>query len=582
MTATGKPSGGGSGARGRGGGAAVLDVVLFTFGSLYFSGIKLETFRGPVVRTAVNDFYMPLIESGWSVPLAFVADVCALLLSRGATFASRWKQDDVPADVRDLAADYHRMLVRMRRDPQFQRAARLAAAAASDARRYAAVSAFVRFLVMGLAELREAVPFSHRRLEVRSLRPRPDGIDDIVAVVNGARRDLQFRFVSARRALSNPVVGVVARLMRRITDYFAARPPGGLLSAEEMFVVEYAARGDGPADRLDYHMLQRLLASGDVPPPDAWPPLNTLVEDVHPTDNHNQDGRVGGYIDVNLKRASEALGEVLPSEFALRAHPPTLYHKLINEGALHYIREDVEQVEPEVRVLVYVVVDGSPAMHQAPPAVHPRLAASLTPSARARALAADVVRDLVRYVPRQDVRADVVLYRHPGHRDQFDLFRWDPARAADPYQFATDLAEAAPAFFHYRLGPGDQPPLVRLDPDPWQNSERSAPHRRHHCRHLVLVTSGRTMRGFLPTRDLRLACHESSRDSAWVLLAETSRLTVGVLQPVTPSAVAARAGDFGQLTEERARARILDAVLLKLANRRPRSDAARAPELTHG
>jgi len=574
-----------------------VDLARFTFGSLYFSGTRFETFGGPQFLRIVNDYYMRFIRAGWAAPLAFVLDVSAMLLFPGVAFANRWKQANVPQYLTELAVDYYRMLRNMRRNPLFRHVERLVSGSASRQRRDATIREFLRFLLAEFSEFREIVSFADRRLVVHNCRPTAGAIRNLFMTVGDRKMiNQQFPFVSPERILAEPLVAVLAQMMRRVTDYYSAHPLQEFVSPEELFMIDYAARSDSSVARLDYHLLCRVLAGEEIEEPEQWPPLSSLVEEVVPTESYQQDGKIGGYVDVNRKRLSESVSEVLPSEFALKDYPEALYYKMINEGLLHYIREDIERIEPELRVLFYFIVDSSQYMLQAAEGIHEGLPRGLTAWVRAKALLVDMLRDVARFFPRKNVRADVVIYlwspESPAggshYRNVFDLFEWDAEHCADRYAFVTDMAEMSPAYFHYQLHAGDQPASVRLDENPYRNFRRMCEDCRYHCRHLVLFTAAGNGAGFLPGSDPGLISHDYSRDSIWIVHPETSRRTVGIARPITVSGAAGTGalGGRGRLTEDRLRCQFLEAVLLKAAARRPRRVAmgefADVGEAEHG
>jgi hypothetical protein len=552
-----------------------LDLGDFIFGSLYFCGTRIESFRGPQLLRIINDYYMPFIRRGWGVPLGFVIDVSALLLFRGVAFTTRWKQAGLPEELTSLAVDYYKLLRQFTQHPKFQYIASLARAASTDRRRDATIKVFLRFLLTEYSEFRDVVPLKQRRLVIRDLQPTPEVIKNIV--IPGRPGRFQFRFRDPDQIMHMPIIRVLAELMRRTTDYYREHSLDEFISDEELFMIDYAARSDASVERIDYHLLHRVLSGPDVDEPERWPTLNTMVEEELPTESYTRDGRIGGYVDVNRKRSTEIAPEILPSEFALIDHPEAMLHNLMNEGLLHYIREDVERIEPELRVLFCFVVDAGRLMRHASVREGPQATRGLTPASRGKAIVFDLLRDLALYFPRENVTARVVLYlwtpqSSPTYRDDFDLFDFEPARALSRYDFATDLAGTVSPFYHYELHKADQPEFVRLDPDPYRNLETLHAEQLYHSRHLVIVSSERSCAEVLPDRELGIRGDDYGRDSLWLILADTYRSTVGIVRPDTLSASTAGPDGLagGQLTEDRLRAQFLETVLLKAAARRPR------------
>lgn len=558
--------------------AEKADLLWFVTRSLYFCGTRIENLRGPQLMKVINQYYMPIVQAGWTVPLAFVLDVSAMLLLGGVAYTDRWKDARVPAVLTKLAQDYYRMLQTMRGHPLFAYVSRLVAGASSEERRDASIQVFLRFLLAELGNLPEIVAFRSRQLTVHSMRPSADKIEGVSVTTAGGRLDnKKITFLPPDQILSEPSVSLLAQLMRSITDYYTEHSLDEFISNEERFMIDYAARSDRSMERMDYHLLHRILSGPEVPAPETWPPLSMMLEEMIPTESYQQDGQVGGYVDINRKRLAEAMSEILPSEFALYRTPQVMFHNMINEGVMHYIREDIERIEPELRVLFFFVIDTSRLMLHAPRRVHARCAPGTTAWILSKALMADIVRDLGRYFPRRNVRAETVWYLWspedtPGYRDTLDLFAMEPASYASRYAAATHLAESAPAFFYSQLHKKDQREFTSLEPGPWKSFESLGRNRTYHCRHLVLFTSPATCRPFMPPQTLDIRGDRYGRDSLWVLHNDPAQPTVGILRPdsLPVNSLEAR----GVLTEERLRSLFLEEVLAKAAARRPPTQAA--------
>jgi hypothetical protein len=553
----------------------MTDLVQFMMGSLYFCGTKIDSFRGPQLMKVINNYYMPFVRSGWTVPLAFVLDVCAMLLFGGVTYETRWKNANLPEEMVLLSKDYYKMLRKMRGNVIFQHVYRLATSV-GEARRDATIKVFLRFLLAELSQFREILPLKERDLTILDMRPGAKAIEGIRGYTPTGPLGKTFSFLDPARVLSAPIIEILAPLMRAITDYYGEHPLEEFISNEELFMIDYTARSDSSLERLDYHFLHRVLRGQDTPEPEAWPLLSTLVEEQIPTDTYQEDGRVGGYVDVNLKRLSETVSEILSCEFALVRHREVMYHKMLNEGVLHYIREDIERIEPELRVLFYFVVDTSWQMLTPPRQSHQRYAAGITPWVLSKALVADMLRDLCRYFPRQNVRADAVIYLwspkgEASLRECLDLLAWEPRDCASRFEFATRLAESVPAIFYHQLHQADQPEHGDLEADPWSNFERMCEARMYHCRHLALFTSPDTSGQFLPSSDLRVSGEARGRDSIWVVQPDLSQETVGITRPASLAGGVWDSQHAGQgmLTEERLRWQFLQTVIAKAAARRP-------------
>jgi hypothetical protein len=555
-----------------------LDLVYFTFGSLLFSGTRIDIFRGPQMLRIINECYAEFVRAGWSVPLAFVLDVSAMLLYGSITFTNRWKQTDAPPRLQELALDYYRLLRKLRREPKFQHVHRLLSGTSDPDQRIKTLRVFLRFFLAELSEFEEVVALKSRSLQVHELHPTPDSLRNISFTCEGLGRRSGFKlsFTNLHKLVRSSLVRVLSRLMRRITDYYLEHNLEEFISDEELFMIDYAARSDSAIERIDYHLLCMILSGEDLPEPETWPILNRLVEERVPTESYQQDGRIGGYIDVNRKRFAERGGEILPSEFALRNHPRLMFQKILNEGLLHYIREDIERIEPEIRVLLYCVVDTSRLMRYAARAAEGDRPGGLTPWVWSKALLLEMLRDHAIHFPRENVRVEVVVYLwapgdSPGYRFRCDLFDWDQKRCESRFDLATDVAARVPPFFHYHLADDDQPDTVRLAPDPFENFKRMCRETVYHCRHLLLFTLPESSREFMPSSDLGLVSRDYTRDSLWLIFADPTHPTVGIARPgtISEAMVGNRAVKTGMLAEEQVRLQVLETTLLKAAARRP-------------
>jgi hypothetical protein len=553
---------------------AKVNLFDFTFQSLYFCGTPLARLRGDELVTAVNQWYMPLIRSGWAVPLAFVVDVGTLLLRPGTAFQNRWKENVRP-EVKQLALDYYKTLQAIRRHPVFVSVTAMLAATREEPRRVQAVKTFLRFLLAELAALHETYSFDTREFKLKSGRPVADGVHDLVAVVGGKQQAARSLSFEAARQQGGNQFGTVFDLMRKLTDYYRDTTLGRIISEEERLMIEVAGRSPWGTSRVDYHFLQRLLATSDLADVTVHEPRPRMVQQIVPTDSYQVDGPVSGYIDINARRFSGNLAEVLPMELAMLGSRTMMYQKLLNEGPQQFIRENIECIEQELRVLFCFIIDGSQRMMRSPADLEPRLGQGMTPYLRARTLAAGMIRDLARFMPRAHVKVDFGLYvwsREAEHvyRTEFDPFAaWSPAEAGDRFQFARQLIGGCSHLFYNRVGRDADRENVVQDRDPAQYMVHRHESRSYHCRHLAIFTSTDSADGIWPETDPGLVAADHTGDTLLTLYCDVNRVSVGVDFPYDLRSAQgdARSRRIGELTEKQVRERFLEAVLLKGAGK---------------
>ncbi len=554
--------------------AEKVNLLAFTFDSLYFCGTPVESLSGPRLKAAVNEWYMPLIRAGWAVPLAFILDVSTLLLQPWMGFKNRWKEDH-PEEIRRLSRDYYQMLQKLRRQPVFAAVVELLDQTADEKRRNQAVKTFLRFFLSELGQFRDTYAFDTRDLKLEQARPAAGRIAGLVVRLAGKMMQGDVVFDDVARRQKRNEFGTIVDMMRAITRQYSQRDLSEIFSEEERLMVEIAARSPAGIARIDYRFLQELLSSRGLSDVDEIEPRPRMEEKLIPTDSYEVDGPVGGYIDVNRRRFSGGVAEILPGELALCRHPAIMFHKLLNEGALHFVRENIECIEEELRVLFCFVIDVEDRMLRAPADAHPALGAGITPYIRARAVAARLIEDVVRFFPRKKVRLDLGLYLWSGkggriYRVEFDPFAaWTPAEAGNRFRFVAGLAARAPHLFFNRLGPDAAKENIALDDDPAQYLLRRNESRRYHGRHLVLLSSTHTAEHVVPQRDPGLLAASHTGDSIFLIACDVNRLSLGILCPQTVQAARDEqsARNYGQISEERLRARFLRHVLMKAAGK---------------
>lgn len=553
-----------------------LDLKRYTICSLQFCGTAVDTWRGQRFLTAVNQWYFPLIRSGWPVPLSFVIDVCALLLSPHATAYGFGRDTDLPAEDQALSKTYRATLDAIRRHPVFQSMAELLRGTRDEALQSRAVRTFLEFLVSGVSGFSSIYSFTDRDVRLKSAVLSREEIAFVL--LDGAGKPasgrMKFRTPAAVRNLVE--AAAIRDVLRMLCDYFAQNPIGRVFTEDHQLVVKIASQTPAGTGRVDYRLLAWLLGRGGVEDVEQHPPYPRLVDEVLPTNAYQTDGSTGGYIDVYRKRFAGSLAEILPVEMGLWRERKLMLQKLLNEGVLTYVRENFEYIERELRVLFCFVIDNDPRLLHVRGKTHQ----GLTPYVRARSLAAVMLQDLARHLPRIDVLAHsgVFLWSPPDERARrteptcrakLDLFGWTPADAAVRFRFLQGLTVQFPEMFYARVTEEDASRRRHLEASPFEFLAHQHQSHRYHCRHVVWFTSAETAERLLGERDLHLNAHNHGPDSIHVITCDHEDATVGVSRPGTlyEAADDVRRGTLGRISEERLRQQFLEAVLLKGAGK---------------
>lgn len=562
-----------------------VDLLRFTFDSLYFCGTHAETLRSEHFLVAVNRWYVPLIRAGWAVPLAFVIDVSTLLLWPGTALRERWKGEP-RKEVRELTLAYYKMLRNLRRQPIFEAVVDLLRSSRNESLRHQATKTFLRFLLAELSHFRETYAFNTREMKLLAARRAGGGRYLFGVRVAGEDHRWSVNFEGTGANGGSNEMGTVFDMMREITRYYTEHQLAEFISPEEWLMVEIAARSPAGISRVDYSFLRYLLAGRELTEIEEHEPRPRMVRRIIPTDSQETDGTVGGYIDVNRRRFSGSMAEVLPSELALFGQRHLMYQKLLNEGALQFVREDIECIEEELRVLFCFVVDTDDRMRRAPLDVDTAFGPGMTPYVRARALAALMTRDLAQFLPRKRVQADFALYLWSSkaphvYRTELKLRSdaelgeaWSRAAVADSFRFAAGLAAHASPLFHHRVGADADRENIAMDADPGRYVSRRNQSRLYHCRHMVFFTSSQTVQSAFPESDPGILAADATGDSLFVIFCDVNNATLGVFRPRTIASAAGEIGGsvVGRLSEERLRAKFLTTVLLKGAGKAPPPD----------
>lgn len=471
----------------------------YTFDSLYFCQTPLAAYRGDQFCRAVRQWYLSAIVSGSAPPLSFLLDVGNLLLRPSLGFEHR-PRNRLRPEVRELMEQYYEMLVRLRDQPIFAEVVSLLENVADTGVAYRAAGQFLKYLLVELH--RQGVSFvfqSRDDFVLRKAKVSRTGLVDIEGHYLGERLPpVIVRDELADPSRPNEFQPLFAAL-RWIANFYREEPLAKFIALEERLMVELAARNPSGVDAVDFCLVKRLLEVADVSEPDEQIPEPRLVERVVPTESTEIDGRSAGYFDVHVRTFTGDIADIPSSEWALHEHPFSMYQKLINQGVLHMVRENIECIEKELRVLICFVVDGQPGMHEFGRAHHDFHRAGVYPYVRARALMATMLRDVARYFPRKDVRVEAALYlvnpqTHQSYRQHLYVFDAFPAeQMEDRLTFARSLAVAAPHFFDHRITTAAaQCQRERMDPHPFAFMQQRHRASSFHCRHVVLLTSQAT------------------------------------------------------------------------------------------
>jgi hypothetical protein len=290
-----------------------------------------------------------------------------------------------------------------------------------------------------------------------TLRSAPAVGRDYVAVLDRMRYDASFQQCSrivigaskefrdqairtAIAALARPVQGtdesqVVAVLM----DWVNGRKAGGLLASVDLVHVRAAARMRNGARALDHQLLAECIR--------PWPrvsehPLQAKAVPLKLVGERavsRRAGDIAGYTAVRPRLPTDALGAVLPSDWALvKRNRFSGVDKILNRDTLVYQRESPVDLVPRLRVLVAMLIDAGPPLaldRDAGGYQKFREAATHVPSqARSQALAYRMIVDAAGQVPFDKMSVDVAVYLG-------DARVWE-----DPARFGSDHSGCATCF----------------------------------------------------------------------------------------------------------------------------------------
>ncbi len=555
-----------------------VNLLYFTFDSLFFCETPPDRLAAKTFVTAVNKWYMPFIRTGWAVPFVFVLDVTTMLLWPKVPFKGRWKQAQTE-ERKQLALDYYHMLQSLRKQPIFMSLVALIESIEQESRRIEVTKTFLRFLIAEFAQFRETYAFDTRELKIIDARLSTRGIEKMTLRIRGKTTSAQMLLGDVNTVTRQNEFGTLHKLMRQITEYYSEHPLEEFISDEELLMIQVAAHSPWGISRVDYRFLQHLLLAENLSGVEEVEPDPRMVEMIVPTDSYEVDGSVGGYIDVNRRRFSGSLAEVLPAELSLFDHQTLMMQKLLNEGALHFVRENIECIEEELRVLCCFVVDVDERMFRTSANADPILGAGMTPFVRAKALAACMLKDLAQFMPREKVHVDFALYLWSSkaahtYRTEIDVFgAWTPESAASSLEFASGLVPLAQPLFENRPTVESSRENEVLDRDPGKYIQRRSQTRAYHCRHFTMFSSSATASNVVPPEDPRLVHGDHTGDTIHLILCDVDRVTLSISNPATLNNVddVLRAAQKGELSEDRLRWKFIQTVLAKAAGKSPRA-----------
>ena len=189
-----------------------VKITDFLFGSMFFSGTRLDTLRFSVMQRAINRWYMPLVRAGHALPFAFILDVGALLIRGRMAFRDRWKDAAVPEAARVRSREYFQYLQTLRRDPVFQRVHECVRELGDVDRQDGAIAIFFRYWLQDFHSPRlPQIRFDSHDLRVDGLKLRANQVRDLDFRVGGKQRKVSaFSLSNPAAAFGAPIVGLLA------------------------------------------------------------------------------------------------------------------------------------------------------------------------------------------------------------------------------------------------------------------------------------------------------------------------------------------------------------------------------------
>lgn len=471
----------------------------FTRDSLCFCLTPLSAWRGTQFTDVVNQWYLRMNAGGSPVPLSFLLDVGNFLL-RPQCGLSGALRNHPNAKIGAILPEYQRMLRRLCEQPEFEEVSKLLEEIEEHPElQLETCRQFLKFLLVELERFGSSYPFVSRKLTLKGAETTSRGLKSIRGRCerpgrnpDDPPRDEPLPAVLELAALLNsrenefrPLV----ELVRWLSQYYLENKLDSILSKERRLYVQLAAR-DVAENSVDAHFVSNVLQIEPIPDPVQREFRPELVEKIKPTDTIKTDGPTSGYIDTRIKPFSGNAADIVPAEFGLAGQETLFFQRLLNEGVQHFVREQIEHIEEETRVLVCFVMDASASLCDVRRSDH------ASPFVRARILTAGMLSDLVRFFPREHTRLDVALCLFDGERGNSRLHMVKPLEAIAPgttdnaYAFAGALAKLAPDLFLHSaalaaLKP-DEEQEETTEPAAFYQERRKA---KYHCRHFVLFST---------------------------------------------------------------------------------------------
>ncbi|MCC7420694.1 MAG: hypothetical protein IT428_10450 [Planctomycetaceae bacterium] len=480
-----------------------IDLWHFTRDSLCFCLTPLSAWRGRQFTDVVNQWYLRMNAGGSPVPLSFLLDVGNFLLRPQCGLGGTLRHRMTP-EIAAILPEYQKMLRRLREQPEFEEVSKLLEEIEEQPElQLETCRQFLKFLLVELERAGTSYPFDRCTLRLTSAETTSRGLKSIRGRCERPGRSpgdppkrealpatLELTaLLSARENEFRPLV----ELVRWLSKFYLETRLDKILSMEKRLYVHLTAR-DVAENSVDAHFVSNVLKIEPIPDPVQREFRPELVEKIKPTDTIKTDGPTAGYIDTRIKPFSGNAADIVPAEFGLSGEEMLFYQRLLNEGVQHFVREQIEHIEEETRVLVCFVMDASPSLCDIRGSDH------ASPFVRARILTAGMLSDLVRYFPREHTRLDVALCLFDGERGASHLHVISPLEAITPgttdnaYAFAGALAKLAPQLFLHSAAltglKADDELEEATDPASFFLERRNA---KYHCRHFVLFSAERAL-----------------------------------------------------------------------------------------
>lgn len=560
-----------------------IDFWHFTRDSLCFCLTPLSAWRGKQFVDVVNRWYVRMNAGGSPVPLAFLLDMGNFLLRPQCGLSGTLRTRMNP-EIGAILPEYQKMLRRLREQPEFEEVSKLLEEIEDRPDlQLETCRQFLKFLLVELEQFGGSYPFVRReRFKLASAETTSRGLKAVRGVCERPGRDAGDPSklerlpgvieVAALLKLRDNEFRPLVELLRWLSGYYLEKKLDAILSKEKRLYVQLAAR-DVSENGVDAHFVSQVLQIEPIPDPIRRTFRPDLREEDKRTERTRPDGPTAGYVDTRIRTFSGNVADVVPAEFGLAEQEAIFVNGLLNDGVQHFVREKIEHIERETRVLVCFVVDAGASLCVVPRSGH------ASPFVRARTVVAGMLSDLVRHFPREHTRLDVAICLFDGERGVSRLRLTHPLKAIEPeksddaYAFAGALAKLAPLLFlhgaalasHHPSEDDEQESMT--DPGSFFQERRSA---KYHCRHFVLLSTDQALPSTLDAMQL-VGVTATATDMCLLATIDPAleTLKVRVLEPhenLRDGAVESRRRGIGGL-----RSLFLDHVLARAAREEPGS-----------